>query len=89
MKLIYGTNYIFKGKKVLNTNGLLRCVGILEDDFDYIVCTFDLYTKKYNISKIINKFEINMIDSKNMERIENDEKWKEYVKFFESKEIIK
>lgn len=88
MNLLFGTDKVEFGKGVSNTRGLCKCIGIMSDLGNIIIVTYDKSTETFNISRIKNKMEADMIDAKNMEKIEDDSEWQAYLSFFKLNGII-
>ena len=76
------------GKPVTDSYGYQEVVASVLNDLDQIVVILDSNTKKVYLEKVINRFAIDLYRGENFMKIDNDEEWDYYKRFFYTMGII-
>lgn len=77
-----------EGKPVSDSYGYQKVVASLLDESDQIVVIIDSNVGSYFIERVINRFAINLYESGNFTKIDDEEQWKTYQSFFNIAGII-
>jgi len=87
MKLLFALKEK-EGKPVTDSYGYQEVVASVLNDLDQIVVILDSNTKKVYLEKVINRFAIDLYRGENFMKIDNDEEWDYYKRFFYTMGII-
>jgi len=87
MKLLFALKEK-EGKPVSDSYGYQEVIASVLSDLDQIVVILDYNTKKLYIEKINNRFAIDLYRNDNFLKINNNDEWSFYKKFFHRMGII-
>jgi len=81
MKLLFA-HKAGSGVPVSDSGGRQEVIASLIDDGDQIVVLLDSSTNGCYVERVISKFDMDMMRSGNLAKIEDDEAWKRYKEYF-------